>query len=228
MQTIIFDFDGTIADTFQIFLRIVNEVPQLFGVRKIAQNEVNKLRMLSSQEVLKYMGISRWKILPFLVYYRRQQAKYHRDVKLFPQVLSVLRHIKKTNKCQFLILSSNSRQHIIETLKKENCGIFDQVYTDDSLFHKDEAIKKIAEALKQPLSQILYIGDEVRDCDACMRSNIPFLAVSWGFNSAVVLKSHGAQEIAVTPAQLQKHIEAFCHSATKSKSWLLAEQAKKD
>jgi len=43
---IIFDFDGTLADSFPWFLRNVNDVADRFGFRRIAHGDVESLRRL--------------------------------------------------------------------------------------------------------------------------------------------------------------------------------------
>jgi phosphoglycolate phosphatase len=65
-KVIIFDFDGTIADTVDALVSIANGLAQKFGYIPITQEELALLRNLNSREIIKYSGISILKI-PFLV-----------------------------------------------------------------------------------------------------------------------------------------------------------------
>ena len=58
MKTIIFDFDGTIADTFWIGFQIVNGLADEFDFKKVKEEEVDKYRQMTSREVVKALSIS--------------------------------------------------------------------------------------------------------------------------------------------------------------------------
>ena len=64
---------------------------------------------------------------------------------------------------------------------------FSYLRTKVPLFKKKKAIKKAKHQLK---SDFIYVGDELRDIEACRKNNIPIVSVSWGFNSAESLQKH--------------------------------------
>lgn len=65
-KVIIFDFDGTIADTVDALVTIANRLAVDFGYIQISANELTVLRNLTAREIIKYSGVSLLKI-PFLV-----------------------------------------------------------------------------------------------------------------------------------------------------------------
>ena len=65
-KVVIFDFDGTIADTLDALVGIANHLADDFGYAPITNTELAYLRNLNSRQIIKYSGIPLLKI-PFLV-----------------------------------------------------------------------------------------------------------------------------------------------------------------
>ncbi|MCA9827212.1 MAG: HAD hydrolase-like protein [Nitrosopumilus sp.] len=65
-NTIIFDFDGTIADTLSSVVRIVNNHAEHFGYKKVAKDDIRYLQGKKPKEILSHLGISMLK-LPFWI-----------------------------------------------------------------------------------------------------------------------------------------------------------------
>ncbi len=63
---VIFDFDGTIADTLNSIIHIMNDLSDEFGFRKIRDEDVEYFRERRPREILKHLGISIFK-LPFVI-----------------------------------------------------------------------------------------------------------------------------------------------------------------
>jgi phosphoglycolate phosphatase len=65
-KLIIFDFDGTLADTLGALLRISNRLAPEFGYPQIGDEQFASLKYLSSWEIIKLSKVALWK-LPFLL-----------------------------------------------------------------------------------------------------------------------------------------------------------------
>ena len=65
-KVIIFDFDGTIADTVDALVTIANRLALEFGYVPINSQELVLLRNLTAREIIKYSGVSLFKS-PFMV-----------------------------------------------------------------------------------------------------------------------------------------------------------------
>ena len=61
----LFDFDGTLADSFPWFTTVVNDAADKYGFRRIARHEFDTLRGKSAREMIAHLGVRRWK-LPFI------------------------------------------------------------------------------------------------------------------------------------------------------------------
>ncbi|MEL6192210.1 MAG: HAD hydrolase-like protein, partial [Bacteroidota bacterium] len=73
-KLLVFDFDGTIANTPVIAIRIINELSDEFGYRKVSSEEFGILKEKKIPEIKKMTGLSWWKI-PTLVKRAREQFK---------------------------------------------------------------------------------------------------------------------------------------------------------
>ncbi|NWP00974.1 HAD hydrolase-like protein, partial [Escherichia coli] len=62
IRLVIFDFDGTLSDSGDWFLSVVDELARRFRFRTVQPDEVDMLRNKSSRDVIEFLGISRWKL----------------------------------------------------------------------------------------------------------------------------------------------------------------------
>ena len=53
IKAVLFDFDGTIANTQDAFLEIINDLADEFGYPQIDRDQLERLKNLSSLEVIK-------------------------------------------------------------------------------------------------------------------------------------------------------------------------------
>ena len=88
---VIFDLDGTLADSFPWFLRNVNDVADRFGFRRIADDEIEPLRRAGAREILKRQNVPLWKLPAIARHMRRLKAAHVGDIALFPGADAMLR-----------------------------------------------------------------------------------------------------------------------------------------
>jgi phosphoglycolate phosphatase len=74
---VIFDFDGTLADSFPWFIASLDRTADKFGLKKVDPAEIESLRMLSSREALQHLGVPMLK-LPQIAIYIHLHARYFR------------------------------------------------------------------------------------------------------------------------------------------------------
>ncbi len=186
MKNIIFDFDGTIADSFDYILEMFEGwYPDK---KHYSRKEIDGLKSMSIPMIAETLGINRWK-LPFLVIKgRRQMSRQLDKIELIKGIDKVIEKLKQNN-LNLFIASSNSTKNINEYLKSHNLDIyFSQVHGDISLFNKSNAIKKILDKNNLKPEETIYVGDEVRDIKAAKKAGIKICSVSYGFNSSELLE----------------------------------------
>lgn len=198
-DTIIFDFDGTLADVEPLFIDIYNALARDFGFDPIAADEIPALKRLSARDFIRTkLKISFWRI-PWIL--RRGRQIYHRrsgDVALFEGLPTIISELHRRG-YRIGILSSSRRETIQSIL--DRTGVTVDFIHVSSLFGKARAIKRALRTEKTEASRVTYIGDEVRDVEACQQCGIDVIAVTWGLNSPEALQAAGAPTID-QPAEL--------------------------
>lgn len=179
MKTILLDFDWTIANSFENIISCINKLSKKYKYEQI--NEKSLIRDENIKNLFGKINI-RWYNLPFYMKDLKNCLKDEIDnVELFNEFVSYLSQLKKDYK--LVIVSSNKTETIKEILEKQNIWIFDEICPDSSLFGKHKTIKKYIKHNNLKYSDVIYVGDEIRDIQACKKAWIPIIAVSWGFNN---------------------------------------------
>ncbi len=182
-RALVFDFDGTIADTLGETRKIFNAIAPDYGIRTVDETEVPKLRHLSLKEILKELDIPKRRVIPLISRGTTMMRKNIDRLQIIPGMKEALVELRNHTD-NFGILTSNTTSNV--ELFLQNHGIrelFDFVSSTSKLTGKATHLKAIRKTFSLNHSEMLYVGDELRDVKAAQKANIPHAAVSWGFNS---------------------------------------------
>ncbi|HLO49971.1 MAG TPA: HAD-IA family hydrolase [Kamptonema sp.] len=201
-KIIIFDFDGTLADTLNAIVSITNRLAVEFGYKSATKDELAEIRNLNSWEIIKHSGISVFKV-PFLVRKVRKELKNEiQEIRLFPGIKEVLLELKNQGN-QLGIITSNSKENVLALMERNDLQeIFDFIYTGTTLFGKDKVINNWLKQANVKREDVIYVGDETRDIDAAKKAHIKMVAVSWGFNVKAALAERKPDFLIEHPQQL--------------------------
>lgn len=185
-KNIIFDFDGTLADTMPL---IIQNIETLFPQYSTTiPTEIKDLQNMSISEIIKRYKIPFYKV-PFIINkVRNELTKHMKDVSLFPNMKYVLEQLKKKG-IILGILSSNTENNIHQFLHHNNIDLFNFIHSELNIFGKDKTLINLIKKHNLLLKETMYVGDELRDIEACQKIGMDIIAVSWGFNSLPRLKS---------------------------------------
>ncbi len=197
----IFDFDGTVADTFAVAVEIFNELSEEFGYRPIRQEELKATRTMSAKQILKRHGI-KMKHLPKLASKALGllRARIER-VQPYAGVPEMLRELGARGH-QLGILTSNSEENVRVFLEMHNLEVFDFVKSCPRLFGKARELKKIMKNRGLKPEELLFVGDEVRDIEAGHKVNVAVAAVGWGFTLEETLRAERPALFVRSPLEL--------------------------
>jgi phosphoglycolate phosphatase len=201
-KVVIFDFDGTVADTVDALVSIANRLAVEFGYIQITPEELALLRNLSSREIIKYSGISVFRI-PFLVKKVKSELKNKiKEFKPIPGIQEALVTLKSEG-YRLGIITSNSRDNVTEFLKNNNLDeLFEFIYSGVTIFGKTTIINNVLRQKQLKPHEVIYVGDETRDIEASKKANIKVIAVTWGFNSPEVLAKENPDFLINHPSEL--------------------------
>jgi phosphoglycolate phosphatase len=184
---VIFDLDGTLADSLPWFLRNVNDVADRFGFRRIADGDVEPLRHATSREILARLEVPLWKLPAIARHMRRLKTKHMADIPLFPGAVPMLRALADGGLRLALVSSdheANARQQLGGA-----AALFSHFDCGASLFGKAAKFRRVVRRAGLSPAQAIAIGDEVRDIEAARAASIACGAVSWGFAAPNALRA---------------------------------------
>jgi phosphoglycolate phosphatase len=180
LRLVIFDFDGTLSDSGDWFLSIVDHLSDRYGFRKVAPDEIEPLRKMTSRDVISHLRIPRWK-LPFIARYVRKLFGRNTDkVHLFAGVTEMLAAIEAMG-IPLALVTSNSEANARAVLGPENAARFSWWACGASLFGKAPKFRAVLRQSGIAPEHIISLGDETRDIDAAREVGIRAAAVLWGY-----------------------------------------------
>ncbi len=209
IKVIIFDFDGTIADTLDAIVSITNRLAAQFGYKPITQEELVQIKNLSSRQIIKQSGISIFKF-PLLV--GKVKAELNSDIQTIKPFLGIKESLieLKGEVDRVGMISSNSKENIVTFLEMNGLqDLFDFIYTGATIFGKSKVIKQLLKQENFKPEESVYVGDETRDIEAARRSRLKAIAVSWGFNSKEVLAAQNPDFLIHQPSELVAVIKSL-------------------
>lgn len=207
MKTVIFDFDGTLADTVAINHQIMNQLAQQFKFKTLTLEDIKRLKELPAVKVLKFMGIKKYKI-PFVMMAGKKKLHEHIDsIPLSAEFKQLLNQLSQC--CRLGVVSTNSNKNVTRFLTHHQVTPFDFVYADARLSGKARMLKKALKKQQIAAADCVYVGDEIRDIQAANKAGLKVIAVTWGYNTKRSLEKHSPTYMADDIAGLSKALKAF-------------------
>jgi phosphoglycolate phosphatase len=196
----LFDFDGVVVDSLELYEKAVNLCLEKIGgplirnrsdfMALFEENFYDSIRKkgVNVQEFIKMSAI----IAPTLNY---DEVSPHYDL------APVLAKLKNDN--FLVIVSSNSNYAINLMLSKYKFDLyFQDVMGYEHTFSKSEKIIQSMNTLKVAKERTYYIGDTAGDIKEGKEAKVKTVAVTWGWHSRKKLKAMGPDYIIDTPGEL--------------------------
>lgn len=209
VKVMIFDFDGTLVDTFETLLKIVERLADEFGYPAPTPEKIEHLKNLPSRQIINNVDVDLIKIPALLRRVKIELNKEIANIQIIPGIQPALIQLKHQG-IQLGIITSNSKENVLAVLQKhhlENC--FDFIYGETSIFGKHRTINKLLKQIKIRPDEIIYVGDETRDIVAAKKSKIKAIAVTWGFNSKQALQAQKPDFLIDRPESLASCLNAL-------------------
>lgn len=202
-KLILFDFDGTIADTLSFGISTYNNHAHNYGLKKIESQDILRLKGKTAPEIFKVLQIPFYK-MPFLYNTIQSEMKKSIDtLTIFPSIKEVINDLKKSG-YNLGIITSTREETIKIFLKTNNLEVFDFIHTERNIFGKDKVIRNVLHSHDLMAEEVIYIGDEVRDIQACQKVGVEIISVTWGFNTKTLLEKYNPTYIINSPKELLK------------------------
>jgi len=201
-NTLIFDFDGTIADTLDEALKIYNSMADQYSLLKVRDSEVADLRHMSIGRLFDHLGISKHRAPKMLYQGTRMLKSRIASLPLIQGMAEALPVLRSRAK-HFGILTSNSVDNVSLFLNTHGLeDVFTFVSSTSKLTGKARHLRSIQKSYGIDPDEMIYIGDEIRDIRAAKKAGVAVAAVGWGFNSPESLQAEDPDFMLQHPDEL--------------------------
>ena len=207
VRMVIFDFDGTLSDSGDWFLSVVDQLAKRFKFRTVQDGEVEMLRHKSSREVIQYLGIARWKLPLIARHVRRLVGRNAHQIELFPGTPDLLEQVAAMG-IKIALVTSNSEANARKILGPEHAARIDCYACGSSLFGKAPKFRRVLRKMGIPASHTLSVGDETRDIDSAREVGMRMGSVLWGYASEEALAALGPDALFRTPQDILDYVAA--------------------
>ena len=201
IRHVLFDFDGTIADTFHYLVKIGNRLSEEFHFKKIDPDEINEMKNKNVRETIQHLNVPLLKIPMIIARAKKELHKEIESVEPIKGLKEILLQFKSLGH-KMGILTSNSSKNVMGFLKNNGLDLFDFISTTSKIWSKNWCLKSLMEENGFDLSDVIYIGDETRDIKAAKKAGIRSAAVTWGYNSQKALEAQNPDYLIHSPKEL--------------------------
>lgn len=193
-RLVVFDFDGTLADSWPWFLANVNRAAERYGFRPLPMDRLDEYRSLAPRELVARLGLPLWKLPQVARGMRAAMAADLAGIRLFDGALALLRALRARG-VRTAIVSSNSRDNIARVMGADGVALVDHFGCGAPLFGKRSLLRRVARAAGARPPQVLCVGDEQRDIEAARALGMAAVGVAWGFAAPAALAACSGQPV---------------------------------
>lgn len=205
-KTIIFDFDGTLANSVDLIFSLYNEHAEEFGYSPVTWDEIPHLRRLSYAKAMKTKNVKARRLPKILLVLSREMHSRMDDVKPYKGIVEMLHELQKQG-FSIGVLTSNQAPLVNTFFMKHGFPAFDFVVSEKTIFGKDKALRKIIKRFGLDASQIIYVGDEPRDVTASHKAGVQSIGVSWGIAGLEGFEKVIPDKLVHNPSELLRAIK---------------------
>ncbi len=200
-ELIIFDFDGTLANSFPWFVSALQSVAAKYRFHAPTDDEIGELRLVPPREIIRRLGIPWWKMFLIARDIRALMSRSIDQITLFEGIEDVLAELA-TSGVQMALVTSNSVENARRVLGPTNAARIGHYAGNVRVLGKRANFQRMLRQTGVAPERALCIGDELRDLEAAQAAGIPFGAVGWGFTPLTTLASRAPTERFATVADL--------------------------
>jgi phosphoglycolate phosphatase len=199
----IFDFDGTLADTFDDLIAVFNK-----NIRgddnPLTAEEIEKFRGMGARRALRQAGIRWWQLPKLLIMGMAELKTMQRSDNTFKNIPETIKALHARGDKLFIVtVMTNTESGVHNFLKRHGIDeFFTDIDTTAGIFKKSKHIRKLIKKYGLKRRETVYVGDETRDIQAARMSLIKIVSVTWGFNNKKILKKRWPNFIINKPKEL--------------------------
>ena len=206
LKTVIFDFDGTIVDSGRLVFDLFNEFADKYNYEKVPEHDIELIRSLSVRDRFKRLNVSLVKVPLITMDVVKKYKESIPYLKVDEDIKGVIKELKNSG-LQLILISSNSKENIQKFLRLNEIEYFDDILTVNRMFGRHITINSFIKNVKIHKEEIIFVGDEHRDIEACQKTNVKIISVTWGYDLEPFLEKSNPDYIAKKPVDILEIIK---------------------
>ncbi|WP_338023659.1 HAD hydrolase-like protein [Archangium primigenium] len=207
VTNVVFDFDGTLVDSRAVAIRIYNTIAEREGYALLKAEQLEELRGLSLRERCTRMGVSPLRLPGLVTRVLKDYRGVVHELALHEGIVEVLQRLRERG-LRLSILSTNDEANIRAVLERH--GLADWVagiHSSNRVFGKARLLRGLMKRDGLSREELVYVGDECRDVEACKEAGVRVIAVRWGYDAPALLERAGPDALVEHPAELPACLE---------------------
>ncbi len=207
----LFDFDGVLVDSIEIFSDAVNVAgrklnqPVAFGPQ-----DLRNIKQMSIPEIVAAANVDPKLSTEFIHEIERELYRCFDKIQLFPQIDEAVRELREFGNLGIVSATSVA---VLERVMA-NCGLlqfFDDIIGGDIPGTKAEKISALINKYGASASRTCMIGDTVSDIEQGSTAGVMTIAVSWGWHRIEWIRTAGPDFEAFAPRDLVDIVKHQLH-----------------
>ncbi|MGX6961338.1 pyrophosphatase PpaX [Vagococcus xieshaowenii] len=209
VETVLFDFDGTLADTNHLIAQsYLHVLGKYFPGRFLTEESVVQYNGPSLEEV--FGSLDNDNAEQMIKEYREyNHAKHDELIEIFPGVQEVLANLKQHG-IKLAVVSTKKKELLVHGLKFLNIYDYFDVILGNGDFTKvkpnPESLNLAIERLEATPETTLMIGDNPQDIEAANRANVRGIFVEWSCKSIKDVAPYHPYKMVATMKELEELI----------------------
>ncbi len=197
-KTWAFDFDGTIADTYDIFYEAFRNACLQSGIASLSPEIFLNIFEGNMFDGLCALGLNKEKIPAFMERLKTGLAPSESAVSLFPEMGETLN--KLGEKHPVYVITANDSSVVRNILETHSVHSIRAVLGGDVEISKVVKLEKLQK--QHPDHTLHYVGDTCGDMTEAHHAGAKAIAVSWGWHSPARLQKSKPDQILQNPADI--------------------------
>jgi phosphoglycolate phosphatase len=206
IKSLIFDFDGTLADSKAMLIELYNRIAGRYHFKMLDPADFDYYKSLSIRQCCTNLGIPIHKVPMLISAFLKGYTQSVQKLEPFRGIPEMLHQLKDSG-FSLAIVSSNQGKNITRFLADHHLEGFSSISCSGELSGKGRLIRRYLKKNHLNTDQAMYIGDEKRDIRASRKSGIKVIWVSWGFDHYDEVRSAHPDYVARKPEDILRIAE---------------------
>jgi len=186
-------------------LSIADDLAERFRFRRVEPAEIEALRGRTSREVIRHVGIPRWKLPAIARHIHKRLAAETDKIVLFDGVEAMIAQLVASG-VRIAVVTSNAEGNVRAILGPDIVAQIDMFECGASLFGKARRFRRVLRKLDVAKADVIAIGDETRDIVAANKVGIDKAAVLWGYANRAILTALKPEVMFDSPAEVLDYL----------------------